>query len=915
MPPDMPPPATNLQEFGNNAWNDFTGQIQGLKALSSAGAQAFSETIVPKLLYQPNQQAMQQMMHDNPVDAMIPYRPAWAPIHQSDLEIAGQMAGAIGQHYNERYIQPALHGDVGQIGNEFLSQPITTVTDLMPLKGAVGKLGKVARIDQLAQKAAAGSAAMARKIPAVDTLANNIQTAKRFSDTMRNASNNYVDEAARYANPVQEAYNKIPANLRNDVIKAGEMRDLQAYNRLRKIPEVKNFWDEANKHGNQVADMFVKEGLFSPEERLAAKYGPVLRSIRNVPDEINASKKFEEYLHTPKGQQALSELKAKLDKGGHEPVYFGLVKKGEARAVGRMRNQLFGEMRAKIKKADDEPINEFAKEANPNRPDVFNKRSIGIRQAYHEIDAYKVWETRTLQGLKFLRLRDLFAEMLKDPTLAKGGVTVDVHKFFGQLAHGSGMTTEGLDYFLRALPEQANLPKLAADMMNAYLAEGKNSQIVASGNTLFKTLTLGMDAFWMINQALQDAMMASTAMWRSPRDIAASWMAHQMTWGKHEVVKQLPPHWLGGVSQEAESTGIMGTLAKYAPPLHWYMDKVFKGTDASQKYWRTVIGLYSLFRGIEAAQPKARVALKDAFNIMARHEQIVTALKDPAVVNKAGKEINKWMGQYDPLTAQLYAGPRALLPFFLWYKHAAWFSTAAALETPIKNAIVANLSRVAPQILQSEQLNKKERERGTVAVAPEGYPLPGPNGGMLTRTAAGFTPNTQAPDLIAVAHNALFNDHKPIEGLAFSPFINFFMSMFGVNGGAGGFDDPQMLHVDGKQYMPGTHEEVHPRPDLPEIAMRSLLPRQEAVIRAIAAYPNKPSDMTKIGRPAPQVSSQYPDGVKAYSGIQQALFTFLKSTPSEQRVDIEKESRMNKVLEKKLRKADRRQSFRGQPGH
>jgi hypothetical protein len=115
--------------------------------------------------------------------------------------------------------------------------------------------------------------------------------------------------------------------------------------------------------------------------------------------------------------------------------------------------------------------------------------------------------------------------------------------------------------------------------------------------------------------------------------------------------------------------------------------------------------------------------------------------------------------------------------------------------------------------------------------------------------------------------------------------------------------------------MPGTHEEVHPRPDLPEIAMRSLLPRQEAVIRAIAAYPNKPSDMTKIGRPAPQVSSQYPDGVKAYSGIQQALFTFLKSTPSEQRVDIEKESRMNKVLEKKLRKADRRQSFRGQPGH
>lgn len=903
----MAPPATNPAEFAGNLATDFGNTLNGLKTVASGAAQRWSETITPKMLWQPDQESMAQMFQDNPINAITPY----PPLRNGDLEAAAQMGQGLIDHYNNRYVKPIMQGDPGKISEEFLSEPFTTTTDLLPLAGPLKGVGNAIKNSPLFANGAKLAGTISQSVPLIDTAVNNIQAAKQISQTFRNANNQYLDEAARVANPVREAYDKIPEQYRNEVIQAGEMRDLAAYNRLKDVPEVREFWRLASHYGDQVANMLIQGGGFSAEEHLAAKYGPLLKNIHGVSNDVPASKAFESYLHTPQGQQELRALQAKMEAQGETPTYFGLVKPKEVAQAAKYRANLFGEQRARVTPHD--PNRQAAQAAvNNTRPQAFMRRTIGLREAHHEINAYKTWETRVLQGLRFLRLRDAFAEMISDPRLAQGGQDVNIHQFFGNLTQAAGMTPEGIQHFTRGLPETARLPKLAAEMMQAYLAEPQGSQILGAGNTLFKTLTLGLDAFWAVNQSLQDAMMGFTAMWRSPRDVAASWIAHQMVFRKHPITKRIPASWLGGVTQEAEASGLMGHLSRIAPPLFWYMDKVFKGADLSQKYWRSVIGIYSLMRSIEQVDPKLRVPLAKAFEIMTREDQLVTAFDNPEAVAKASAEINKWMGQYDSLTAQLWSGPRAVLPFALWYRHSATFSAAAALETPAKSAVVNNLARQAPAMLQGDELTDKEKERGAVSVRPEGYSLRGPNGGYLTRTAGGFTPNTQFPELLTVAGNWMTNEPKQVEGVAVSPVLTWLVGTFIHRNISTGmeFNDPSKIRMDGKQFDPVTNEEVKPVPNPVSMAARAWFPRQEAAVRASAAYPYKPSDMTTPFDPATQKSSQNPEGIKAFSPEQQAAFTFLKSTPTEQRIDAETEDKFQAKTIRKLMRAAARQGFR-----
>lgn len=900
-------PGSDLGEVAQNFGTDFQDNMKGLGVFGSLASQRLSEQIIPPGAWDPS------LFDSDPRTAMTPgaYTLERNLIRPGDVDTGMQMGGAILSHYWDDYFGPMLEGNFDTPLEYSKQHPLNTALDVIPAAGAIGKLGKLGGMSAKLSKAAG---TVANKIPGFSALEANVTGFGKVGEIAREKHNAFIDQLTKDTEYVKDAYNQIPKALQGEVLEAAELRDLNKYHQLKGNEAFREFVNRANETNNRIADDLVKAGALTEEEVLIAKYGPVTRSVYGM---------TEAELATPKGLARIKQMKGNLDKQGIEPTYMGIMFPKTAAASSRLKRGLFEDMPGiSMKKAQQSAGGVEFGSVSDDVPSFLRAREVGERiLGMHEFDAYKVWEERYLQGLKFLKTREFFADLLKNPKMMSGGVEVNVHDFFNKLGNSSGLSPQDMAKFLGKIPPTVKMPPLVAATMKNLLAaapSGAGARAWAEAGQIFKTFTLGLDYFWMVNQSLANAAITEMAMWRSPRDISASFLAHMMSFNK-DVVNKLPKNWFQAVTNEAESVGVMETVAKFAPPLAAFMEKNFGLAASSDNYFRSLLGLYGLQRSIEKVDPSTRLPLLKAFDLAARQQQIDTALANPAAVAAAGKEIAKWLGSYDALTAKQLAGPRAVAPFALWYNHALSVAKAMTTDTPVKNMILAHIEQQAPGLFQNDpELTQFDKDRSAIMVKPLGYPVQGPNGGYLTKTATGMTPFYQGPQLVRMLANGIFGGkNKSDDTVVLHPGIRAGLTLLGAATGHGlnpdtlePWSNPHLTHRDGKQFDPFTNKEVQPTPATINVIMRDLLPRQEAFVRNVIAYPNKPTDFTTIGDRAIKRDFNHPDGYQAFNSLQQALFTLTKSMPTEQGVDVTNEQGMTAQQNKKVSRATNRQSFR-----
>lgn len=923
-------PATNIEEFGNNAAADIGDSLQGLSALGSYAAMRAAQSWLPRGTFEPD------LVKTDPLSALMPYGPS----RQTDAQMIGDMAKGVYEHYDKNVVGPfaraagaASGGDWQTAGQELSvpldyarTRPVSALMDFMPLgEAAVGQAAKIAKPMMPAVAKTVKTA-----LPGVAEW-NDIRSAVKQNRELRQSEDwRYQNKLKDQFTQMQEAYDKIPANIKPHLTEGGEVRNATSEALVRGNAEASAYLDLKDKFNKANGQLYKNTGAMTGLEEQMAQWGPAIvkRAREKGMDWFDYPD-----LMDPANQPLVQAMRKQLEAAGHKPVYSGIVKKTEVAPTAKRASSLFeGTPQATEQLAKDVALNQPAAKQtvsdSSKLPSAFRTRSVGERiPDYHETDDLKAWQTRTIQGLQFVHYLDYMKKLAslsddlltKYPKLAQKGSVVNLQEFMNNLARSSHMDPEAAAKFINSVGPNLVLPTPLAKEVVKMTKAAPSWGVFGKMNMLFKTFTLGLDMFWAVNQSMQSGMAANVAMWRSPRDVATSLIAYKMAF---DLKKKLPASFfadIGIIEGGVESTEFLANYGKMGTAIQGYMNTVFGVTTAAENYWRGVLGAYNLMREVEKVDKSARVPLHKAMDIMTRQQQVFTALNNQKAVEAASKEVLKWMGDYSPMAAKQAGIWRQVMPFFLWYQHAASLTKAMVVDTPVKTALINRLNQLAPGLLQDPTiLTENEMKRGAIVLTdPNNNPLLDPNGNYQTTTNAGFTPFSQTPQLLLGAANFVTNNGDPVEGLMFSPLFQYVFQIAGVNVQSGRpFSNPHAYSMAGQKFRneDGEAEKIE-RQGLPfeNALLQPVFPRIAQAMKSINAGEFRPTDQTSVlpwGDAAIQRTREFPDGVKAMEPWQKFIFGFTKLNVSPQIYDRESQENMDRREAKKFGRTVRQQDWR-----
>lgn len=951
--------ATNPIEFGQNFYQDMTDTLGGMGVMGSGLKNRLYDAIHPDALFDPNIAPMDKLGRAGKgameflVGAGI-YGPNkdWGTkglFQAQDAGMALQMGDAAFQGLHDTYIDPIYSGQPQRIVDHALKHPFNTFTDLLPMAGAAGNIGKAANqipavsratqaVNQGAQ-AIKASPLVANAVKNVTQAAESIPLIQRYTpagnairDAISKANAEYVNRLQRDMQWVEEAWNKVPKDMRDRVLDAGEMRNLKDFNDLSKVNEVREFWNRVNQVNSHLGKRLEDAGALSAEDRLTAQYGPFVRATTG---------KDEKWLSTPAGQAAIKHAKQKLDAQGVAPTYMGIMTDPQVRNALKLRGNMFAEgPDVKIENVARDvasPASPVPPAVQPAKPGFANKRVIGERvPGKSNTNPFELTAARYAQGLQYLHMKEFFQEMLNNPTIQKAGAAtdqaLDVHEFFKGVAKQAGMSDQVVQAAIKDLPQFAYLPTSVTNALkNALPKGGRMNNAVATvlgpSSNIFKTSTLGFDAMFVAMQGLQTAMVAQVMMNRGlhPREFAATMMAYMMAFDKN-VRDKLPKNWFDGLAESEKirggvttlSPGLLQTGSEMAARAVGYIpNKVFGTMSNVENYFRATAGIYKLLKEVDSVQGPGKQMLKDAFDYMKQVDNIEAALADPKKAAAAQVFVEKWMGKYDALTSAQQRGMKAVLPFWLWMMHATSMTKAVATETPWKAAMMGRIANAAPELLQNDP-NMPQRMKDLHGV-PTGRT--GPNGRPLYMLGANMTPFTTALETVQQGVDLLAGGKSPErEGLpAVNPMILFLAGwLYKTNPQTGEhWNNPNLTHSKGNQYLPGARQQVQevqqPSPNAVQQLVRSHMPRQEDAFRTGLAYPYKPSDFTGLSpdftsleaAPARKTVKMRATPQKNFDAAEILFNTATKLKPTEASSTPKEERVMSKLEKASVRRSEK----------
>jgi len=791
----QPPPFAAPSDFGQFAANtgaDLSNLKQGLFTVGSFAKERLYEGVpFPRFTPQGD------------------FIPPQSIVRFEDVPGAAMLAGAVVKSYYDDYLEPVFkQGSLKPIGDRFLQKPISTSLDLLPavqptkfLAGkaatGLGKAGEAAAKTAVGQRAVEAAGKFGdwvgqRAAPYVNPVKDAFELHSKIRDTVQTFNRRFIDEANGTLEKVKDAFDKVPKDLQDDLIAAGEMRDLDKFRKLQGIAEVEDFWKAVNDADGFLSGALIAGKAMTPEEKLAAQYGPFARAKTGM---------TEAELWTPRGQRILQAVKQELDAMGRIPTYFGIITLKQVRSALRIRGSLFGgkiskgaaqgkfeqvlkpeilpELESKLKNLDaqieqvlkqpgqsldelkalrtqrDSLLREMNK-IEKGQPGFLRKRQVGDRVAdKHSSNAYDVFASRYLQGLQYLYIRDFFQKLFSDvrfhgtSTKIPGYAEFKVDDFFQKLGQSHGIDSKQISDFLRSqgVPETVQMPNAAARKLTSLLGDlmdtgdryklGGGAQLtadyLAKGLMPFaniqKSLQLGFNLGWAVYQQFQNASIYAYAAFQGPRDIVASIMAIPLAFDK-ELAKALPKWWTStDFAEAAPAAGQLEGFAKIKAFPHAVMNGVFGIATKGDNFHRRLMGAYESLRQIDKLPPAQRSLMNQAFSLQAARENIIRLVHDEGKAAEVGKEIEKWFGKYDELSRQERRHLRAVITYVDWWFHS--FSILGAVpERPWKASLMSKLMAEAPLRLQDPSVQTEfELRRGAVPVRDrDGKLAKGPNG-------------------------------------------------------------------------------------------------------------------------------------------------------------------------------------------
>lgn len=938
--PSIPAPADQgltIQGYISNTMNDI-GQIGGgIAAAGSAVAGRMDDWLNPHALWNPNKSvpdkfwAAQQYMPtvlSGQKNKDLDMRGLFQ--HDTDAINAAKLATGVAKGYYETYGQPVTEATdtkslkpLMKLAKLPYERPVSTALDALPFVGPVAKaispkvISAFKFVDEAATKAT----------PFYSQLKSDVQAARELGSATSKWNNAFINEIASRLDTVEQAYKRIPEDLRDKVISAGEMRDPALYAQLAQNPDVVQFWKLANQADGRLVGELIKAGALTREEYLVAKYGPYTRATNGI-DEAT--------LWTPEGQKMLLKAKHDLDKRGIQPTYMGLMTANQVRGALKLKGGLFGRT-----PGSSPYIAQDLATGTPTSktPTFLMKREAGNRVAgKHHNDALDVHTARFVQGLQQLWLKDFFADIISNPNIVKDGIKFDLHEFMTDVAKAAGTRPEVVSKYLADLPQHINLPSAAYNRLMSLTGNTKvginawSHPKLAALATLSKNIMLGFDMAWAVNQSAQNMMLLGMSTFRGVKDVPASLMAYAMVADK-DVRSALPKHWganfsdvnptssalRGAVWQDmADSLDKHGVhldpklvqdVAKIMAPAQIYMENVFGAAQAGDAAARAVYGAYHMLRAVENAPAAVKPALKDMMDFMASKQKVLANLNDEKLVEQAGKDINELFGKYDGLTAQDWKAMRTLFPFWLWWMHSVTLTKHIAANAPLKTSIMTHLDKQIPVQFQTDDMPDSTKKMGALPMYDyDGNRRVSQNGYPLLMNKPGFTPNGQVPELVIqgmhIGAGGPGNGGFPL----MNPAVSGIIMLSGRNpSNLQEWQDPHNYKVRGAQYNEKGEEVTATSLPLQNLIPRAVVPRVEAWGREVLAAPYQPSDFTTIGDGAYKLDSSTQAPLKNFGPGQSLFHMATKLKPMEQRFDANQESTINNFKKKNFLKAQARQ--------
>jgi len=938
--PTVPAPADQgltIQGYISNTMNDI-GQISGgIGAAGSAVAGRMDDWLNPHALWDKNKSIQDKFM------AAQQYMPTVLSgqknkdldmrglfQHDTDGINAAKLGVGVAKQYYDTYGKPITEATdtktlqpLMKLAKLPYEKPLSTALDFLPLVGPAAKainpkiVSAFKFVDEAATKAT----------PFYSQLKSDVQAAQALGAATSKWNNKFINEVASRLDTVEQAYKRIPEDLRDKVIPAGEMRDPALYAQLAANPDVVQFWKLANQADGRLVGELIKAGALTREEYLVAKYGPYTRAVNGIDEAA---------LWTPNGQKMLLKAKHDLDKRGIQPTYMGLMTANQVRGALKLKGGLFGRTPGSSPYiAQDLATNT----PTSKTPTFLMKREAGDRIAgKHHNDALDVHTARFVQGLQLLRLKDFFADIIQNPTIIKDGIKFDLHEFMQDLGKVSGTRPEVVSKYIEDLPQHINLPSSAYNRLMSLTGNAKvginslNPQPLSALATLSKNMMLGFDMAWAVNQSAQNLMLLGLSTFRGIKDIPASLMAYAMVLDK-DVRSALPKHWGANFSDITPTSSalrgavwqdmadkmdkygmhldpkIVQDVAKIMAPAQIYMENVFGAAQAGDAAARAVYGAYHMLRAVENAPAVVKPALKDMLDFMAAKRKVLANLDNEKLVEQAGKDINDLFGKYDSLTAQDWKLMRTLFPFWLWWMHSVTLTKHIAANAPLKTSLMMHLNKQIPIQFQTEDMPDSTKKMGALPMYDyNGNRRVSPNGYPELMNKPGFTPTGQVPELVIqgmhIGAGGPGNGGFPLMNPAMPMMI---MASGRDPGNLQPFQDPHNYKVRGAQYNEKGEEVTATSLPIQNLVGRAVLPRAEAWGREVLAAPYQPSAFTTIGDGAYKLDSSTQAPLLNYGPGERFFHMMSKLKPMEQRFSANQEATINNMKRKNFLKAQARQ--------
>jgi hypothetical protein len=572
---------------------------------------------------------------------------------------------------------------------------------------------------------------------------------------------------------------------------------------------------------------------------------------------------------------------------------------------------------------------EGAKPAPPiNRPGFLTPRQIGkFDPMKHEANPLHAFQTRLTEGLGFLHFYDALGDVLQHPELSGhvvgNAVNFPIKANLTDLAGKAGLAGVEFQGFIKGLPDVIQLPGRVAKELNRVMASQPGileKFFLEYPRRILTTTTLGLNVNWAVMQNVQNGLISVWSMFKGPDDFARSFMAYMMA--TDERAAKVASEWVYDAHAERVVTEVPEGLAKLGAKAANIFNKVtgtvFGIAQAGDNYFRVVKGLHTLMREAETAEPAARLPLAKAFDLQARFDQVERAATDAAYAAKAAEDIYKWYFDYGPQMADKWRMARNGAPYFLWWLHSIQLLKTAALETPVKNAILAKVAAAAPDSMQ-KGVDDFHKKMGMVPMFDlEGNKRKGPNGGDLLMGRSGFLPFTQPFELVKqgaqiLSGSVATEDREGLPPLA--PIITFLVGTLGHRNtqNMSPWVDPRLVSTSGQHLKQGENDKGIPVDSAPnpfQLAARSLMPTQEAGVRDLSTRGIQledgtvmdavPSDFSNPFEAAPkQDSEDHP--LKNFTPLQSAFYSVTKMKPTEVTRTQEEADAMEENLQKKYR--------------